>query len=123
MPDAKFVLKEPNSKEPSLLYLFFYFTGQQLKYSTGQKIHPKYWNSKSQSAKETRQFPEYAEFNALIKNLSNCVSNEYRRLINDGISPTPDKLKTTLNEFLKKNEKKNEKDFVGFIDEIIKTSG
>jgi integrase len=123
MPNAKFVLKEPTSKEPTLLYLFFYFNGQQLKYSTGQKINPKYWNSKTRTAKELRQFPEYAEFNTLLKNLSNCVSNEYRRLINDGISPSPDKLKAALNEFLKKNEKKNEKDFLGFIEEIIKTSG
>src|SRR4051812_48871365 len=98
MPDAKFVLKEPNCKEPTLVYLFFYFRGQTLKYSTGQKISPKYWNSAAQLAKETRQFPEYGEFNSLLKNLNSCVSNEYRKLINDNTSPSPEKLKVALNE-------------------------
>jgi integrase len=121
MPDAKFVLKEPNSKEPTLVYLFFYFNGQTLKYSTGQKIVPKFWNSTSQTAKELRQFPEHAEFNALLKKLKNCIANDYRRLINDGITATPEKLKIGLNEFLQK-EKRNNQDFIEFIEELIKTT-
>jgi integrase len=121
MPDAKFVLKEPNTKEPTLVYLFFYFNGQTLKYSTGQKINPKFWNSTSQTAKELRQFPEHAEFNSLLKNLKSCVANNYRRLINDNETPTPDKLKAGLNEFLQK-EKKNDQDFIAFIEELIKNT-
>jgi integrase len=122
MADAKFVLKEPNSKQPTLVYMFFYFNGQQLKYSTSQKINPKFWNPITQLAKETRQFPEYPEFNSLLKNLRTSVSNIYRKLINDNITPTPEKLRLELNEFLCKTELKNKKDFIDFIDELINNS-
>ena len=42
MAEAKFVLKEPKSKEFTLIYLMYSFNDQRLKYSTGQKIIPKY---------------------------------------------------------------------------------
>lgn len=45
MPQATFVLKEPTSKEGMLVYLLYRFNGTKLKYSTGQKINPKFWNS------------------------------------------------------------------------------
>ena len=38
MPQATFVLKEPTSKEETLIYLLYRFNGSKLKYSTGQKI-------------------------------------------------------------------------------------
>jgi integrase len=121
MPEATFVLKEPASKEPTLVYLFFYFNGQQLKFSTGQKIRPKFWNSTTQFAKETRFFPEYAEFNELLKNLRSTVSNNYRKLINDKVKPTPELLRGSLNEFLQKASN-SPTDFISFIDELINTS-
>ena len=39
MPQATFVLKEPNSKDATLVYLLFSFNGSRLKYSTGQKLN------------------------------------------------------------------------------------
>ena len=63
MPNAKFVLKEPSAKEETLIYLFYNYANQRLKYSTGEKINPKFWNSTKQRVKETSQFPEYPEFN------------------------------------------------------------
>jgi hypothetical protein len=50
MPQATFVLKEPTSKEETLVYLLYRFNGSKLKYSTGQKINPKYWNPETQRA-------------------------------------------------------------------------
>jgi integrase len=102
MPEATFVLKEPNSIEPTLVYMLYRFHSNKLKFSTGQKIHPKFWNATDQKARETRQFSGYAEFNALLKKLDSKVSEEYRRLINDGKPPTPEVLRQSLNEFLHK---------------------
>lgn len=113
MPQATFVLKEPTSKEDTLVYLLFRFNGTKLKYSTGQKINPKFWNPEAQRARETKAFSGYGEFNTLLKNLDNEVCNEYRRLINDKHVPTPDLLRSALNVFLQK-DKGGAKDLISF---------
>src|SRR4051812_11506466 len=105
MPEATFVLKEPTSKEPTLVYLLFRFNGQRLKYSTGQKIYPKFWNEETQFARDTRQFPAAAEFNTTLKNLAAAVSNQYRTFINDKKQPTIQNLRPALDDVLLKNTK------------------
>jgi hypothetical protein len=52
MPEATFVLKEPNGTEPNLVYLLYRFNGSKLKYSTGWKIKPKFWNPEGQRARK-----------------------------------------------------------------------
>lgn len=123
MAQAKFILKEPNSKEDTLIYLFYNFNKQRLKYSFGQKINPKYWNFDKQRAKETKAFPEYPEFNSMLNNIETCINNIYRRLINDGINPTPELLKENLNASLaNKKTNANVLNLFDFIDEWIKQS-
>jgi hypothetical protein len=61
MPSVKFFLKEMHSEKPTPVFLTFsfnYFIVDQngvkkpkfLKYFTGLKIHPKYWNAKENKA-------------------------------------------------------------------------
>lgn len=88
MPQATFVLKQPTSKEETLVYLLYLFNGSKLKYSTGQKIKPKCWNPTTQRAREVRSFG-YGEFNTLLNNLEAEVNEAYRKLINDRKGPTP----------------------------------
>lgn len=123
MPSSTFVLKEPKSTEPTLVYLLFRYNNVKLKYSTGQKINPKFWNPKKekQRAKETRQFPGYAEFNTLLDNLENTAHNHYRKLLNDKIIPTPDLLRIPLNEILQKTNGK-EKDLISFADYLVENT-
>lgn len=122
MPNVKFVLKEPNIKEPTLVYLLFSYSNNRFKYSTGIKIHPDFWNPNEQKARDTRKFTHAAEINTRLKNMSTCVENEYRRLINDKITPNNDRLRLKLDELLLKREIKNEKDFILFIENYIKTT-
>src|SRR5947208_16467490 len=119
MPNATFLLKEPNANDNTLVYLLYRFNGQKLKYSTGQKIHPKFWNEEKQRAKETRQFPGFSEFNGLLNNLDHKVNDAYRKLLNDGISPTPDKLKNILNESLHKTDSSIKYDLISFARNLI----
>src|SRR5687768_13483926 len=100
MPNAKLVLKEPTSSKKTLVYLMYAYDYNRLKYSTGETIHPKYWNEKLQRAKETSQFSEYSEFNTRLKNIATYVNNAYRKLINDGVTPTNERLKTELDHSL-----------------------
>lgn len=101
MPEVSFYLKEPKSQSPTLIFLFFSFDSKRLKYSTGQKILPKFWNPQTGKAREIRG-ENYAELNVLLKRLDSLITEEYRRLINDGVVPTPEKLKTALDQFLRK---------------------
>src|SRR6187402_1130543 len=113
MASVTFVLKEPTSIESTLVYLLFRFNNNTLKYSTSQKINPKFWNPEKQRAKITRQFPEYSEFNSLLDNLESCVNNSYRKLINDKLTPTSDLLRVSLDQLLQKDNTKT-KDLIGF---------
>ena len=87
MGKAKFILKEPNSKSDTLVYLLFNYKCNRFKYSTKEKINPKHWNPKSQRAKESKQFVEYPEFNTRLDKIQNAINNSFRRLLNDGIQP------------------------------------
>ena len=122
MAQAKFTLKEPNSKEDTLVYLFYNFNNQRLKYSFGQKINPKFWNSDKQRAKETKAFPEYAEFNSMLNNIEATINNIYRKLINDNTTPTPQLLKDNLNAVLANKQTSSRTTLFEFINTLIKNS-
>jgi integrase len=121
MPQATFVLKEPTSKEETLVYLLYRFNGSKLKYSTGQKIKPRYWNSETQRAREVRAFG-YSEFNTLLNNLEAEVNEAYRKLINDRKVPTPDLLRVPLNIFLNKDNSSSSKDLISFAEYIVEST-
>ena len=94
MPNATFVLKEPTSKDETLVFMKYRFNGHKLKYSAGQNIKHKFWNEEKQRTKETRQFSGYGEFNGLLNKLEASVNDDYRKFINDRIRPTPDRSRT-----------------------------
>lgn len=98
MPDATFVLKQPTSIEPTLIYLFFRFSNQKLKYSTGEKIHPKLWNTTKQRAKDSRLNKSHQTLNKRLDDLSVTVKNTHSELITSNILPTPFKLKDALDK-------------------------
>jgi len=120
MPEAKFVLKEPNSDSSTLIYLFFNFNYQRLKYSTGEKVLPKYWNSRVQRVKESKSFPEHYELNTRLDKMQSGVKNVYRRLLNNEVTVDPKILKEELDKELKKDVRIKEKvTFIGFVDSYI----
>src|SRR5450755_3190620 len=104
MPEAKFVLKEPKSKEPTLIFLLYHFNGNKVKHSTGEKIRPKFWNPTKQRAKITREFANAEKLNELLDNLAKAASAGYKDLLNNKKAPTPSKLKIELNKVLFKKE-------------------
>lgn len=123
MSKVRFKLKEPNSKNDTLVYLMCYYQYNEFKYSTGERINPKYWNPKSQRVKETRQFPEYPEFNARLDKYENAINNVFRRLLNDGIQPNNTLLKKEIEIELSDNRlKPRKKSFLTFVDEYITES-
>lgn len=123
MAKAKFILKEPSSKTETLIYLFYNYQYKRFKYSTGEKINPKFWNINNQRVKETKQFKEYPEFNARLDTLENGINTVFRRLLNDGIQPNNDILKKSLEAELSGNIlQPNQKTLFQFIDEYKEES-
>lgn len=123
MAKAKFILKEPNSKTETLVYLFYNYQYSRFKYSTGEQINPKFWNPTSQRAKETKQFPEYPEFNTRLDKIENAIKNVFRRLLNDGIQPNNTLLKQEIeNELSDHRLKPKKKSFLVFVESYIKES-
>jgi integrase len=122
MASATFVLKEPKSKDKTLIYLLFRYEGQKLKYSTKQKVLPKFWNPEIQRVRETKQFMQYAEFNALLQKIEDKVFDCYRKMLIDGIKPTTDKLRKELNKKIVSGEMSTQNDLINFIDFSIKNS-
>lgn len=120
MAKASFFLKEPTSKTETLVFLYFNFGSRRMKYSTGEKINPKFWNSENQRAKETRLFKEYPEFNARINDCAEKARSAYRKILNDGESVTLSNLRKELDSTYKKQEKAQKLDLLGFIERFIK---
>lgn len=95
MPTVCFNLRNKTESNP-LVYLIFRYDEKKFVYSTGQKIAPKFWNDEKQRAKETKQFPEYPEFNAYLNKLEGQVQSIYRRHLNDGKPLDLDTFKTEM---------------------------
>lgn len=120
MSKAKFILKEPNAKIESLVYLTYNYQYKRFKYSTGEKIAPQFWNPKTQRAKESRKFPEYPEFNARLDKFSHGINTVFRKLLNDGIQPSNELLKRALEEELSDNIlQANKINLIQFIEQLI----
>ncbi|MEN3323746.1 site-specific integrase [Mariniflexile soesokkakense] len=123
MAKAKFILKEPNSKVETLIYLIYNYQYKRFKYSTGEKINPKFWNKTSERAKESKQFKEYPEFNARLDVLENGINTAFRKLLNDGVQPNNANLKVELEATLSdKILKPNKLTFFSFVENYIEES-
>ena len=123
MAKAKFILKEPNAKVETLIYLVYNYHYNRFKYSTGEKINPKFWNASAQRVKATKQFKEYPEFNSRLDKIENGINNTFRKLLNDGIQPNNTLLKEELENELSDNIVKPKRiTFFQFIEDYIEES-
>ncbi|WP_179337446.1 site-specific integrase [Winogradskyella ludwigii] len=123
MAKAKFILKEPNAKTDTLIYLVYNYQYNRFKYSTAEKINPKFWNKNDQRVKSTKSFPEHPEFNARLDKIENGINNAFRKLLNDGIQPNNKKLKEALENELSDHILKPKKTtFLEFIENYIEES-
>ena len=139
MEKVIFKLKEPqanvskNQQKPTLVYLFFHFgyyehlsNGNKkyipLKYSTGMKISPFYWNDKPDyRAKQTKHFA-YKNFNTRLDIIENSIIDLHRELENKSVRPTPDILREELNMKLGKGPQVQKLTLIGFIEIFIRDS-
>jgi len=139
MENVIFKLKEPQTRIPknrqkkTLVYLYFHFGFYEylndgtkrykpLKYSTGLKILPYYWNDKPiYRAKQTKNFL-YENFNTTLNNIESTIVDLHRKLRNDENIPTPEKLRYELNVLLGKGPLTGKMNLVNFANTVINES-
>jgi site-specific recombinase XerD len=100
MPEAKFLLKEPTSIKRTLVYLFYNFDRQRLKFSTGTSVCPLEWNAEKQRALEGKKYPLNGDLNQRLNEIETAVGRSYYRLQNLGQLITPATLKAELEKEL-----------------------
>lgn len=79
IPAVRFNLKDTtNPDTDTLVYLFFRYNNNRLKYSTGEKVKPGYWDG--HRAKYTKKHPGYSDLNSRLndwENLTKEIFKEY----------------------------------------------
>lgn len=119
MPAVNFYLKSGGNPRERLLYFFFHYNGNRLKYSTGQKVPPKYWNEEKQQARETKEFPQHSELNALLRNLAQEAERLYLKGLNSGRVLTTDELRAGLDIFRGKAQNAPQRGLFAFFENFI----
>ncbi|MEI6765966.1 MAG: site-specific integrase [Bacteroidota bacterium] len=78
MAEVNFYLKNPNAKGKTLIYLFFSYDKQRLKYSSGESIRPILWNAKKQ--RSVGSAAGSMELNGFLDKIGEDTMNIYRQL-------------------------------------------
>lgn len=96
MAKVNFYLKESNAKTDTLIYLFFSYDGNRIKYSTGETVNPKNWNSETQRVKKSVK--DSFEVNNLLDNLESEIRQVYREAVLNKTKISPEFLRSSLDK-------------------------
>ena len=122
---TNFNLRNQKGTGETLIFIVIRWEKRKLMYSTRETIDPKFWETDKekrnfQRAKETKQFPEYPEFNAGLDWIESTAKNAFRQFLNDNKrQPNVEELKELLDIRLRKAQQKQKKDLFGFIELFI----
>lgn len=118
MPNVRFFLDKPGGVDPTSIIISFSFEGKRLKYSTGKKILPEYWNQDKQQARYLRGFKEGSELNQFLINLKGEVNRIYLQMVNNGTPPTVSAIRLGIDHYLNKSQPKQQLTFIKFIERL-----
>jgi site-specific recombinase XerD len=116
-----FYLKKPKSLVSPVKCVFCYSNHQLYYYEKKLSIETRFWNKKSQRAKETKSFQGYLDFNITLDNIETAILSCYRKYINDmGQEPDVDELRTLVRQKRGYAKIKETPELFEFIDQFIK---
>lgn len=123
---TNFNLRNQKSKGETLVFLIVRWENRRLVYSTMESISPKFWEQDRskrnfQRACETKQFPEYPEFNARLDWIESTAKTVFRQFLNDNGNRQPhvEELKKLLDIRLRNIQQKQKKDLFDFVELFI----
>src|SRR5687768_3446457 len=103
MAEVNYYLKEPASTKETIIYLFYHFNRQKLKFYTGEKILPTKWNPEKQRVK--KNYEGASEINDILDKLEAGIKKNHRDGLTFDIPVTPEYLKEGLNKILQRDQK------------------
>ena len=96
MSKVNFYLDKPKTEKETPVLMYFSFDGNRIKFSTGETILPKEWNSKKQCARSS--YTGHVEFNLRLDKLKEDIKKIYRESIINEMTPTASKIKQAFEE-------------------------
>lgn len=110
---VKFYLLRPDSTTETGLLASISYKNERLRIGIDESINPKYWNIKTNRARNTPSFPQSPEFNLRLDTIKAGIEKCYHNYYNETMQPpTPKQLKSLiLNEVLDKKKKLSLLDF------------
>lgn len=118
MASINFYLKEPESTSDSIILLSYYNKNFRFKFSIGESIDPKKWNSQNQRAKRT--FVGAQELNQFIESIEEVVQKFIRTTLSHGEELTSKAIRSHLKNFLNKTDKVVEPKFFESLTQYLK---
>ncbi|MDO6392085.1 site-specific integrase [Pontibacter sp. BT731] len=82
--NIRYYIDKPNATNETAIYLFVRNGKKKLKFNTGRKIHPKYWDISEQEPK--KGYPSRTKLNVYLTNLKTDVINAIEDLVQKGIT-------------------------------------
>lgn len=129
MAKFNFNLRDSSSDEETPIHLVIRWNNNRLVFPTRERIQPKFWESDKrkrnfQRAKETKQFPEYPEFNTRLNKIEQDAKDIFRKYENDNDhqQPTVEVYRELLNRKFNQLNDTGNKDLFSFIDRFIEES-
>lgn len=125
MAKINFYLRDKNTETDTPILMYVSYNGVRLtKYPTGETIEPKFWDTTTQRAKQTKKFPTHPEFNSRLSNIGTVAENILRQYMNDNHQqpPTVETYRALLNQSLNKTPKEElvkPLDLFGFMDSYL----
>ena len=123
---VSYYLTRPEAGTSTSIYARICYSGNKFKYYIPEKINPKFWNTRTQQAKQTDKFREFSEFNQRLKDIASDIGGTLLNYKNNngGEIPNPETFRELLDRTIKKKEpdRKEAKTFLSFFQEIINQS-
>ncbi len=120
MASVTFVLKTPKSKSESLILGYLRFSSKRIRFSTGEKVKPEFWDIKRSRARQVRSFPNYPELNHKLESIRSRILAVYQTHTKDTNNVDNNKLKEAVLEALGKGkDQTRHENLVQYISYII----
>jgi integrase len=119
MANARFYLKSGGTTRERLIYLFFSYDNNRLKYSTGLKVAPEHWNEKQERVRELKDLPQSGEMNFQLGKLAKEAERLYLHSINKGQIPPTDELRAGLDKIRGKSKDAPQYGLFSFVENFI----
>lgn len=126
MAKSTFILKEPNAKTETLIYLVIRWDNERVKISTKQKVNPKYFDKDKQRVKSTVNVSNCNEINKELSVIENTLKSIYDKFIERfNRKPNKDEVKSLFElEYFQKSpqfKKVQQKTILDYFDNYIET--